>query len=211
MVNTPQPVHRTGPLVPARTPLPAPNGPGAPPTEPVPHAPGAPGRTDLAAGPACPPAGTGYRVQHRDSGGADRGPTRLHKLRSGGLDGGLQASCPGYHGAQAIQTNGPHAAGVHCRGRHHATRGGVASATAASSPLPRHTAPPAGCNTQTDGTPQGGAAVRRHGGATGRRRGEFRPPPRPSADRRKHTRAAARHAPPVARQLPRAHSRQGRR
>ena len=139
-----------------------------------------------------------------------RGRNGLHKLRSGVLDGGLQAPRPGYHGAQAVQANGPHGAGVHGRGRHHGTRGGVASATAAPHPLPRHAAPPASGNAHADGAPHGGAAVRRHGGVAGRRRGEFRPPPRPSADRGKHSRAAAPRAPPVARHTPRAHPRQGR-
>ena len=124
-----------------------------------------------------------------------RGRTGTHELRSFGLDGGLQAPCPGYHGAQAIQANGPHGAGVHGRGRHHGTRGGVASATAAPRPLPRHAAPPASRNAHADATPHGRAAVRREGGATGRRRGEFCPPPRPGADRGKHTRATARRAP----------------
>ena len=225
MVNTPQPVNRTGPLVPAPTPLPAPDGPGAPPAEPVPHASGAPGRAELpAAGPALPPAGTGPRgaaasppARHDHHGGAKgkrwpgRGRAGLHELRSGGLDGGLQASHPGYHGAQAIHTIGSHGAGVHGCGRYHGTRGGVASETAAPRPLPRHTAPPAGCNAHTEGTPHSGAAVCRRGGATGRRRGEFCPTPRPGADRGKHTRAAARRAPPVARHAPRAHPRQGRR
>ena len=65
----------------------------------------------------------------------------MHELLSAGLDGGLQAPCSGYHGPQAIQTNGPHGAGVRGRGRHHGTRGDVASAAAAPRPLPRHAAP----------------------------------------------------------------------
>ena len=36
----------------------------------------------------------------------------------------------------------------------------MASTTAAPRLLPRHTAPPPGCNAHTDGTPHGGAAVR---------------------------------------------------
>ena len=62
--------------------------------------------------------------------------------------------------------------------------------------------PPASRKAHAYGTPHGGAAVSRHGGATGRRRGEFCPPPRPGADRGKHTKAAARRAPPVARHTP---------
>ena len=87
----------------------------------------------------------------------------------------------------------------------------MASATAASRPLPRHAAPPASRNAQADGTPHGRAAISSRGGAAGRRQGEFRPPPRPSADRGKHTRAAARCAPPGARHTPRAQPRQRRR
>ena len=68
-----------------------------------------------------------------------------------------------------------------------------------------HAAPPAGRNARADGTSHGGAAIRRRGSAAGGRRGELRPPPRPGADCRKHTRAAARCTPPVARQTPRAH------
>ena len=60
VADTPQPVHRTRPLVPIPTPLPTPGGPGAPPAEPVPHAPGAPGRAELpAAAPAHPLGGAG--------------------------------------------------------------------------------------------------------------------------------------------------------
>ena len=224
VVNTPQPVHRTGPLVPAPTPLPPPDGLGAPPTEPVPHAPGAPGRAELpAAGPARPPAGAEARGAAAEAPAQQdhhctakgkrwrgRGRAGPHELRSGGPDGSLQAPRPGYHGAPAIQGNRPHGAGVHRRGRHHGTRGSVASAAAAPHPLPRHAAPPASRNAHADGTPHGGAAVRRHGGATGRRQGEFCPPPRPGADRGKHTRATAQHAPAMARHTPRAHRRQGR-
>ena len=125
--------------------------------------------------------------------------TGRHGLRSGGLDGGLRAPRPRYHGAQAVQTSEPHGAGVRGRGRHHGSRGGVAGATAAPRPLPRHAAPPAGRDARADGTPHGGAAIRRRGGAAGGRRGELRPPPRPGTDCGKHTRAAARCTPPVAR------------
>ena len=59
-------------------------------------------------------------------------------------------------------------------------------------------------------TPTAPLTVCRHGGATGRHQGEFCPPARPGADRREHTKAAARRAPPVARHTPRAHPRQGR-
>ena len=75
--------------------------------------------------------------------------------------------------------------------------------------LPHDAAPPAGRNARANGTPHGGAAIRRRGGAAGRRRGELRPPPRPGADCGKHTRAAARCTPPVARHTPRAHPRLG--
>ena len=112
MANTQQPVHRAGPLVPAPTPLPPPDGPGAPPTEPVPHPPGAPGRAELpAAGPARPLAGeepggaaTGPSAQHSYHGTAEgkqlRGQSRAgpHELQSGGLDGSLQAPRTGYRG-----------------------------------------------------------------------------------------------------------------
>ena len=150
VANAPQPVHCTRPLVPTPTPLPTPGGPGAPPAKPVPHAPGAPGRAELpAAGPARPFAGAGpggaaagppaRHSHHGTVKGKERrgwGQNRLHKLRSGGLDGGLQAPRPIYHRAQAVQACGPHGAGVRGRGRHHGSRGGVASATAAPRPLP---------------------------------------------------------------------------
>ena len=193
-----------------------PDGPGAPPAEPVPHAPGAPGRAELpAASPACPPAGAapggaaaGPPAQHGHHGAAkgkqQRGQSRAgpHDLRGGGLDGGLQAPCPGHLGNEAIQASGPHSTGVHVLGRHHGTRGGMVSATAARRSLQGHAAPPAGRNAHADGTPCGGA--------TDRRRGEFCPPPRPGADCWEHTRAAARRAPPLARHTPRAHPRHGR-
>ena len=182
-------VHRGRPLVPAPTPLPTTGNPGTPPAKPIPHAPRAPRRAKLpAASPARPPAGAG-----------------LHELRSGGLDGSLQAPRPRYHGAPALQTNGPHGAGVRGRGRHHGSRGGVAGATAAPRPLPRHAAPPAGRDARADGTPHGGAAIRHRGGVASRRRGELRPPPRPGADCRKHTRASARCTRPMACHTPRAH------
>ena len=127
------------------------------------------------------------------------------------LRSGLQAPRPRYHGAQAVQANGPHGAGIRGRGRHRGSRGGVASATAAPRPLPRHAAPPASRNAHADSTPHGGSTIRRRCGAAGRWQGEFRPPPRPGADRGKHTGAAARCAKPVARHTPRAHPRQGRR
>ena len=186
MANAPQPVRRTRSLVPTPTPLPTPGGPGAPPAKPVPHAPGALRRAELpAAGPARPLARAG-------PGGAAAGPparhshhgtakgkqrrgwcrTGLHELRSGGLDRGLQAPRPRYHGAQAVQASGPHGAGNRGRGRHHGSRGGLVGATAAPRPLPRHAAPPAGRNARADGTPHGGAAIRRRSGAAGRRQGE---------------------------------------
>ena len=85
VVKTPQPVYRAGPLVPAPPPLPAPDGPGAPPVEPVAHSPGAPGRAELpAAGPPALPPGqspealqqgplldTATTVQQRGSSNAD--------------------------------------------------------------------------------------------------------------------------------------------
>ena len=224
VADTPQAVHRTRPLVPTPTPLPTPGSPGAPPAKPVPHAPGVPWRAELpAADPARPLAGAGpggaaagpsaRHGHHGTAKGKQRhgwGRTGLHELRSGGLDGGLQAPRPRYHRAQAVQAHGPHGAVVRGRGRPHGSRGGVASATAAPRPLPRRAAPPASRNAHADGTPHGGAAIRRRGSAAGRRRGEFRPPPRPGADRRKHTRTAARCTPSVARHTPRAHPRQGR-
>ena len=95
-----------GPLVPVPTPLPAPDDLGAPPTEPVPHAPGAPGRAELpAAGPACPPYGHNSTAEGKQK--RQRGRTGLHKRQSGGLDGSLQAPCPGYHRAQAIPRPSP--------------------------------------------------------------------------------------------------------
>ena len=154
VANAPQPVHRGRPLVPAPTPLPTTSSPGTPPAKPLPHAPGAPRHAGLpAASPARPPASAG-------PGGATAGPpaqhhhhgttkgtrrrgwcrTGRHELRSGGLDGGLQAPRPRYHRAPAVQTNGPHGAGVRGRGCHHGSRGGVAGATAAPRPLPRHAA-----------------------------------------------------------------------
>ena len=135
--------------------------------------------------------------------------TGRHELRSGGLDGSLQAPRPRYHGAPAVQTNGLQGAGVRDRGRHHGSRGGVAGETAAPRPLPRHAAPPAGCHARADSTPHGGAAIRRRGGVASGRRGELRPPPRPGADCGKHTRATARCTRPVACQTPRAHPRLG--
>ena len=175
VANAPQPVRRGRPLVPTPTPPPTTGSPGTPPAKPVPHAPGAPRRAGLpAASPARPLAGAG-------PGGATAGPparhrhhgttkgtrrrrwcrTGRHELRSGGLDGSLQAPRPRYHGAPAVQTNGPHSAGVRGRGRHHGSCGGVAGATAAPRPLPRHAAPPAGRNARANGTPHGGAAIRR--------------------------------------------------
>ena len=71
--------------------------------------------------------------------------------------------------------------------------------------------PAASRNAHANGTPHRRAAGRRRGGAAGRRRGEFRPPPQPGADQRQHTRAAARCRPAVARHTPRALPRQGRR
>ena len=223
VANAPQSVHRGGPLVPAPTPLPATGSPGTPPAKPVPHAPGAPRRAKLpAANPARPPAGAG-------TGGATAGPparhrhhgtakgrrqrewcrTGRHELRSGGLDGSLQAPHPRYHGTPAVQTHGPHGAGVRGRGSHHGSSGGVAGATAAPRPLLRHTAPTAGRDARADGTPHGGATIRRRGGVAGRRRGELRPPPRPGANCGMHTRASARCTRPVACHTPRAHPRLG--
>ena len=76
VANTPQPVYRTGPVVPARTLPPTPGGPGAPPAEPVPHAPGALRRAELPdASPARPPARTGPR-------GAATGPPARHDHHS---------------------------------------------------------------------------------------------------------------------------------
>ena len=157
-----------------------------------------------------PPLDNGHHSTAKGKQRQGWGRTGLHELRSGGLDGGLQAPRPRYHGAQAVQAHELHGASGRVRGRHHGLRGGVASATAASGPLPRRAAPPASHNAHADSTPPGGAAIRRRGGAAGRRRGEFHPPPRPGADRGKHTRAAARCTPPVARHTPRAHPRQGR-
>ena len=135
--------------------------------------------------------------------------TGRHELRSGGPDGSLQAPRPRYHGAPAVQTNGPHGAGVRGRGRHHGSRGGVADASAAPRPLPRHAAPPAGRNARADGTPHSGAAIRCRGSVASGRRGELRPPPRPGADFGKHTRATARCTRPVACHTLRAHPRLG--
>ena len=212
VANAPQPVHRGRPLVPTPTPLPTTDSPGTPPGKPVPHTPGAPRRAGLpAASPARPLAGAG-------PGGATAGPPARHRhhgttkgtrrrgwcrtgrreLRSCGLDGSLQAPRPRHHGAPAVQTNGPHGAGVRGHGRHHGSRGGVAGATDAPRPLPRHAAPPAGRNARADGTPHGRAGIRRRGGVASGRRGELRPPPRPGADCGKHTRATARCARPVA-------------
>ena len=84
--------------------LPTPGSPGAPPAKPVPHAPAALRRAELpAAGPARPLAGAGPGgaaagppARHRRHGTAKgkrrRGwcRTGLHKLQSGGLDGGLR-------------------------------------------------------------------------------------------------------------------------
>ena len=162
MAGTPQPVHRTGPLVPTPTPLPTPGGPRAPQAKPVPHAPGAPGHAELpAAGPARPLAGAGPGgaaagppARHGHHGTAKKkqrhgwGRTGLHELRSGGLNGGLQAPPARYHGAQAVQAHGPHGAGVRGRGRHHGCRGGMASATAAPRPLPRRAALLASCKAE---------------------------------------------------------------
>ena len=223
MANAPQPVRRGRPLVPTPTPLPTAGGPGTPPAKPVPHAPGAPRRAGLpAASPARPPAGAGpggaaagpparHRHHGTTKGTRRRGWRRTgrHELRSGGLDGSLQAPRPGCHGAPAVQANRPHGAGVRGRGRHHGSRGGVAGATAAPRPLPRHAAPPAGRNARADGAPHGGAAIRRRGSVASGRRGELRPPPWPGADCGKHTRAAARCTRPVARHTPRGHPRLG--
>ena len=148
---------------------------------------------------------TATTVQQRGSNGADGAEPDCTNCGAVAWTAPLQAPCPRYHGAQAVQANGPHGAGVRGRGRHHGSRVGVASTTAAPRPLPRHTAPPASRNAHADGTPHGGAALRRRGSAAGRRRGEFRPPPRPGADCGKHTRAPTRCAPPVARHTPRAH------
>ena len=98
---------------------------------------------------------------------------------------------PGHHRTQAVPAGGPHGAGVHGGGRLNRTRGGLGGALAAPSPLPGCATPPTSCNACTDGAPHGGAAVRYRSGATGRRRGKLCPPPRPGADRRQHTRAAA--------------------
>ena len=150
VANAPQPVRRARPLVPTPTPPPTPGGPGAQPAKAVPHAPGAPRRAELpAAGPAHPPAGAGPggaaagpSARHRNHGTAKKKQRRgwcrtgLHELRSGGLDGGLQAPRPRYHGAQAVQASGPHGASVRSRGRHHGSHGGVAGTTAAPRPLP---------------------------------------------------------------------------
>ena len=139
MANALQPVRRARPLVPTPTPLPNPGGPGALPAKPVPHAPGAPRRAELpAAGPARPLAGAGpgraaagppaLHCHHGTAKGKQRRGwcrTRLHELRSGGLDGGLQAPCPRYHGAQAVQASRPHGAGVRGSDRHHGSGGGV--------------------------------------------------------------------------------------
>ena len=133
MANAPQPVRRARPLVLTPPPLPTLGGPGALPAKPVPHPPGAPRRAALpAAGPARPlaragPGGAaaGPPARHRHHGTAkgkqQRGwcRTGLHELRSGGLDGGLQAPCPRHHGAQAVQASGLHGASVRGRGRHH--------------------------------------------------------------------------------------------
>ena len=151
-----------------------------------------------------PPLDGATTVQQRGSDGADGTEPDWTNLRSGGLDGSLQAPRPRYHGAPAVQTNGPHGAGVRGRGRHHGSRGGVAGATAAPRPLPRHAALPAGCNARADGTPHGGAAIRRRSRVASGRRGELRPPPRPGADCGKHTRASARCTRPVACHTPRA-------
>ena len=223
VANAPQSVDRGGPLVPAPTPPPATGSPGTPPAEPVPHAPGAPGRAKLpAANPARRPAGAGPGgatagppARHRHHGTAmgrrrcERCPTGLHELRSGGLDGSLQAPHPRYHGTPAVQTHGPHGAGVRGRGRHHGSSGGVAGAAAAPRPLPRHAARRAGRDARADGTPHGGATIRRRGGVASRRRGELRPRPRPGANCGMHTRAPARCTRPVACHTPRAHPRLG--
>ena len=123
--------------------------------------------------------------------------------------GSLQAPHPRYHGTPAVQTHGPHGAGVRGRGRHHGSSGGVAGAAAAPRPLPRHAAPTAGRDTRADGAPHGGATIRRRGGFASRRRGELRPPPRPGANCGVHTRAPARCIRPVACHTPRAHPRLG--
>ena len=187
MANAPQPVRRGRPLVPTPTPLPTTGAPGTPLAKPVPHTPGAPRRAGLpAASPARPLAGAGpggaaagpparHRHHGTTKGTRRRGWCRTgrHKLRSGGLDGSLQAPRPRYHGAPAVQTSGTHGADVRGRGRHHGSRGGVVGATAAPSPLPQHTAPPAGRNARANGTPHGGAAIRRRGGVAGGRREGF--------------------------------------
>ena len=156
-----------------------------------------------------PPLDTATTVQQKGKQRRGWCRTGLHELRTGGLDGRLQAPRPRYHGAQAVQTSRPHSAGVRGRGRHHGSRGGVAGATAAPCPLPRQTAPPAGRNARGDSTPHGGAAIRCRGCAAGGRQGELRPPPRPGADCEKHTWAAARCTPPVACHTPRAQPRLG--
>ena len=154
VANAPQPVRRARPLVPTPTPLPTLGVPGAPPAKPVPHAPGAPRRAELpAAGPARPlaavrpggaAAGPPARQNHHGTAKGNQrrgwGRTGLHQLRSGGLDDGLQAPRPRYHGTQAVQASGPHGAGVRGCGRHHGSRGGVAGATAA--PRPRRDTQP---------------------------------------------------------------------
>ena len=113
VANAPQPVRRGRPLVPTPTPPPTTGGPGTPPAKPVPHAPGAPRRAGPpAASPARPLAGAGPGgaaagppAQHRHH-GTTKGTrqrrwcrTGRHELRSGGLDGSLQAPRPRYHGA----------------------------------------------------------------------------------------------------------------
>ena len=223
MAATPQPVHRTGPVVAAPIPVPPAGGPGAPPAKPVQHAPGALGCTGLpAASPAGPqaragPGGTAAetrtRHDHCDAakGKQQRGRARTgpHELRVGGLDRGLQAPHPGHHGTSAVPTYAPHGTGVYGGGCHHGTRGGMAGASAAPRCLPVYATPPTSRNAHTEGAPHGGTAVRCCGGAAGGRRGKLCPPPRPGADCGQHRRAVAGCALPVARHAPRAHPRQG--
>ena len=136
-----------------------------------------PARPPTGAGPGGTAAGPPARHDHHGAtkGKKQRGwsPAGPHELRGGGLDGRLQAPCPGHHGNGAVRASRPHGTGVHGRGHHHGTGGSVASAPATPRPDLGLAAPPTGCNAHTNGTLHGGTALDRRGGATGGRRGEF--------------------------------------